>query len=82
MAPMISNCDSPRAPPPSMGDACQKRRMNRKECEPKLTSLSLLRDIEILYLSLFRSNLVVARWKNKCSAPSTFGTRFLCQWQI
>jgi hypothetical protein len=60
IAPMISNCDRPRAPPPSGGDACQKRRMNKKECEPKLASLSLLCDIEVLYLDLFRSALVVA----------------------
>jgi hypothetical protein len=58
IAPMISNCDRPRAPPPSIGDACQKRRMNQKECEPKLASLSLLRGIGVLYSSLFRSTLV------------------------
>ena len=65
ISPIISNCDSPRAPPPSIGDACQKRRMNKNACEPKLASLSLLRDIEGLYSSLFRSALVVA-WVEVC----------------
>jgi hypothetical protein len=49
IAPMISNCDSPRAPPPSIRDTGQKRLTNQKECKPKLASFSLLRDIEVLY---------------------------------
>jgi hypothetical protein len=39
MAPMISNCDRPREPPPSVSDACQKRRNEPEGVQTKTSKL-------------------------------------------